>query len=65
MSCSPIAWANAQLASIFVKHFPREQTGVLTPESLPATVLTCILRDVRSRGIRLTKKAIRQQITEE
>lgn len=65
LSCSPIAWANAQLASIFVKHFPRQQTGVVTPELLRATVLKCILRDVRSRGIRLTKKAVRQKISEE
>ena len=65
LSCSPIAWANAQLASIFVKHFPRQRTGVVTPESLPATVLKGILRDVRSRGIRLTKKAIPQKMSDE
>ena len=65
LSCSPIAWANAQLASIFVKHLPRQHTGVITPESLPAAVLKSILRDVRSRGIRLTKKAIPQKRSQE
>ena len=57
--------AYAERADLKPERYSGQQTGVLTRESLPATVLTCILRDVRSRGIRLSKKAIRQQITEE
>lgn len=53
---SPIAWATAQLASLFVKHFPRDQSGVQPPESLPETIRRAILRDVRARGIRITKR---------
>jgi hypothetical protein len=52
----PIAWANAHLAAIFVKHFPRQLFGVNLPEALPRTIHRRILADVRSCGIRLTKR---------
>lgn len=63
--CSPIAWATAQLTAIFVKHFPRQLSGVHVPEALPATLRRRILSDVRSRGVRLTKKVIRLKPSEE
>ena len=56
LSYSPIAWANAHLAAIFVKHFPRQLSGVHLPEALPTAIHRRILADVRSRGIRLTKR---------
>jgi Saccharopine dehydrogenase NADP binding domain len=56
LSCSPIAWANAQLIAIFVKHFPRQLSGVQLPETLPTSTHRSVLDDVRSRGIGLTKK---------
>jgi hypothetical protein len=56
LSCSPIAWATAQLTAIFVKHFPRQLPGVHVPEALPAAIHRRILGAVRSRGIRLMKK---------
>ncbi len=52
---SPIAWATARMASLFVKHFPRDLTGVHTPEALPQEVRRAILRDVRARGFRIVK----------
>ncbi len=58
LSCSPIAWANAHLAAIFVKHFPRQLSGVHLPEALPTAIHRRILADVRSHGIRLTKRVI-------
>jgi hypothetical protein len=56
---SPIAWATAQLTVVFVKHFPRQTSGVLSPEALPAATRSKILAAVRSRGIRLSKRVIR------
>jgi len=54
--CSPIAWATAQMAALFIKHFPREISGVHPPESLPIEVRRVILRDARARGFRVTRR---------
>lgn len=53
--CSPIAWATAEMAALFVKHFPRKLFGVHPPEAVPAEIRRAILRDTRSRGIHLRK----------
>jgi hypothetical protein len=54
--CSPIAWATAQMAALFVKHFPRDASGVYPPEALPADIRKSILRDAKARGFRITKR---------
>jgi hypothetical protein len=64
-SCSPIAWATAQLTAIFVKHFPRHLPGVHVPEGLPVAIHRQILGAVRSRGVRLTKRVTRLKTLEE
>jgi len=33
---SPIAYGTAHVASLFIKHFPKELAGVFPPEALPA-----------------------------
>jgi len=50
---SPIAWATAHLAALFVKHFPRESPGVHPPEALPAATRRAILSGARTCGIRI------------
>jgi hypothetical protein len=55
---SPIAWATAQMTTLFVKHFPRHHSGVHPPESLPADIRRAILRDARTRGLRIVKRVI-------
>jgi len=52
---SPIAWATARMASLFIKHFPRDAIGVHAPEALPREVRRAILRDARARGFRITR----------
>lgn len=52
---SPIAWATARMASLFVKHFPHHLTGVHAPEALPQEIRCAILRDARTRGVRIVK----------
>lgn len=54
--CSPIAWATAQMAALFIKHFPRDAFGVHAPESLPMEIRRAILRDARARGFRVMKR---------
>jgi hypothetical protein len=56
---TPIAYATAQMAALFVKHLPRELPGVYPPEALPARVVRAILAEARSRGITLRQKIAR------
>lgn len=56
---SPVAWATAHMTSLFVKHFPRDLTGVHPPERLPPDVRQRILADARSRDIRITQRQAR------
>jgi saccharopine dehydrogenase-like protein len=56
---TPIAYATAHLAAIFVKHFPRDVAGVIGPESLAAEARRGILADVRSRDFRIAQRVTR------
>jgi len=50
---SPISWATAHLAALFVKHFPRGSPGVHPPEALPAQTRQAILAGARAYGMRI------------
>ena len=52
--CTPIAWATAHMAALFVKHFPRDLAGVYPPEALPPETRQAILADARTRDFRIT-----------
>ena len=56
MIATPISYATAHLAAIFVKHFPRDSAGVLDAAGLPSETRRAILADVRSRDFRVTLK---------
>ncbi len=56
---TPIAYATAHLAAIFVKYFPRDSAGVMGPESLPLETRRAILAGARSRDFRITLKTTR------
>jgi Saccharopine dehydrogenase NADP binding domain len=56
---TPIAYATAHLAAIFIKHFPRDSAGVIGPESLPAETRRAILAAARSRDFRISMKISR------
>jgi saccharopine dehydrogenase (NAD+, L-lysine-forming) len=62
---SPIAWATATMTALFVKHFPRDESGVLPPEQLPPEIRRDVLADARARGIRISLKSARQKNTRE
>ncbi len=59
MHTTPIAYATAHIAALFVKHFPREMAGVFPPEALPAPVRQAILAGVRTRDFRMAMKIVR------
>jgi hypothetical protein len=61
---SPIAYGTAHVASLFIKHFPKELAGVFPPEALPVKIRRAILADVRSRGIRVSMRVKRMKIDE-
>jgi len=53
---SPVAWATAHMAALFVRHFPRALPGVHSPEALPAKTRQAILAGARSYGIRIARR---------
>jgi hypothetical protein len=53
---TPVAYATAHVAALFVKYFPQGLPGVFPPESLPAEIGRHILSDIRKHGVKLTYK---------
>ncbi len=53
---TPVAFATAHVAAQFVKNFPREDSGVFAPESLPLEIRREILAGVRSQGLKILHK---------
>jgi saccharopine dehydrogenase-like NADP-dependent oxidoreductase len=55
---TPVAYATAHVAALFIKFFPRELAGVFAPEMLHAETRRAILAGIRNPGIRITHKTI-------
>ncbi|HKW33702.1 MAG TPA: saccharopine dehydrogenase NADP-binding domain-containing protein [Candidatus Acidoferrum sp.] len=53
---TPVAYATAHVAALFVKFFPRESAGVFAPEVLPAETRRAILSGIRNNSIRVAHK---------
>jgi hypothetical protein len=53
---SPVSWATANMTALFVKHFPRDESGVFAPEQLPPEIRRDVLAGARERGIRITMR---------
>jgi saccharopine dehydrogenase-like NADP-dependent oxidoreductase len=53
---TPVAYATAHVAALFIKFFPRELTGVFAPEMLPLETRRAILAGIRNHNIRITHK---------
>jgi len=65
LALSPVSYATAQAAALFIKHFPREFAGVFQPGAIPLEYRQAILKDLRSRGIRVTLKVTQKKISED
>ncbi len=59
LMATPISYATAHIAAIFVKHFPRDAAGVFGPSELPQPARRAIVNDVRSRDFRISMKLAR------
>ncbi len=53
---TPVAYATAHIAALFIKFFPRELSGVFAPEMLPADTRRAVLAGIRNNSIRITHK---------
>jgi len=53
---TPVAYATAHIAALFIKFFPRELAGVFAPEMLPEETRRAILSGIRNNSIRITHK---------
>ncbi len=53
---TPVAYATAHIAALFIKFFPRELAGVFAPETLPAETRRAILAGIRNNSIRIIHK---------
>jgi hypothetical protein len=58
MVCTPIAFASAHCAAVFIEHFPKQLAGVYPPEGLSAKVRASILRGMRRHGFRIQQETI-------
>src|SRR6266850_6157556 len=53
---TPVAYATAHIAALFIKYLPRDLAGVFAPEILPAETRRAILAGLRNHKIRVTHK---------
>lgn len=64
MTTTPISYATAHVAALFIKHFPRDGAGVFSPEALPPEARRAIVGEARAHDIRITLKVARLKIAE-
>lgn len=65
LMATPISYATAHLAALFVRHLPRNFAGVAAPEMLPLETRRAILADLRGREFRLRVRIRRLKSVEE
>ena len=53
---TPVAYATAHVAALFIKFFPRELAGVFAPEMLPVEMRRAIIAGIRTHSVRITHK---------
>jgi saccharopine dehydrogenase (NAD+, L-lysine-forming) len=61
LALSPVSYATAQMASLFIKYFPRDSAGVFPPGAIPLENRQAIFKDLKSRGISVTTKITRKK----
>ena len=53
---TPVAYATAHVAALFIKFFPRDLTGVFPPEALPQEIRRAVIAGIRAHGVRIAHK---------
>ncbi|MGA2431706.1 MAG: saccharopine dehydrogenase NADP-binding domain-containing protein [Candidatus Acidiferrum sp.] len=54
---TPVAYATAHVAALFIKNFPRELAGVFAPEAMPPETRRAILAGIRSK-VKITHRTM-------
>lgn len=58
---TPVAYATAHIAALFIKFFPRDLAGVFVPETLPVETRRAILAGLRNNSIWIKHKSSLQK----
>jgi hypothetical protein len=53
---TPVAYATAHVAALFIKFFQRDEAGVFAPEMLPVETRRAIIAGIRTHSVRITHK---------
>ena len=53
---TPVAYATAHVAALFIKFFPRDLSGVFAPEMLPLITRRAIIAGIRKHSIHIVTK---------
>jgi len=53
---TPVAYATAHIAALFIKFFPRDLAGVFPPEALPVEARRAIVDGIRAHSVRIKHK---------
>src|SRR5579859_1750683 len=53
---TPVAYATAHAAALFIKYFRREETGVFAPEMLSVETRRAIIAGIRTHRVKITHK---------
>jgi saccharopine dehydrogenase-like NADP-dependent oxidoreductase len=64
---TPVAYATAHIAALFIKFFPRDVTGVFAPEALPLETRRAVISGIRANKVKITHKtsALKTQDTDD
>jgi hypothetical protein len=55
---TPVAYATAHVAALFIKYFPRDSAGVFAPEMLPLEMRRAIIAGIRSHRVKIAHKTV-------
>jgi hypothetical protein len=62
---TPVAYATAHVAALFIKFFPHDLPGVFPPETLPVETRRAIVAGIRAHSVRINHKITVQRNSEE
>lgn len=53
---TPVAYATAHVAALFIKYFPRDAKGVFAPETLPGDTRRAIIAGIRNNKVKIAQR---------
>lgn len=53
---TPVAYATAHVAALFIKFFPRDLAGVFAPEALPVEMRRAVVAGIRAHQVKISHK---------